>query len=428
MTGRCATALVAAVAFIAGGALALSALESYFPSSVLPFLASNSAFVEPGSPLANLGETPRQSSLLARPEQFARAAPLPPPPPCPSPAHVPAAAAPPAQQPVQASCESGSANVRIAICLVGEARAFVNDRLPSHMHAVLVKPLCGAAALDVYAHLGGFGQNDVDPDKPLWKNPLEEERMLLESHVHRVAGPFGSVKSMQLYRYAYQPKPCDGGKCLCKGYGMQYKLRNCMDEIEAHESQQSFQYDFVLKVRPDFEYFRSLPLAPEWDHLRRDIVWTWIATKKGRGLFKGGFSAEFLHMDLLPIDKVDFMDDNMAILPRKVARTYLHIADDIERCVPNVKPNPFSNTDGCKNERWWWNECRVETALRSIRDVNLTIGMMSDKGFFGKCNFLDCLLHECAYPGRRDRGDAERKKPFLTMTPEQSKFPLAALM
>jgi len=289
-----------------------------------------------------------------------------------------------------------------------------------------VEPLCSAATLDLYAHLGGFGGNDVK-ETPFWSLPTQSEADLLRKRVGQVAGDLASVVNFQIYRASYNASVCKKDKCLCGSYGMAFKLRACMRDMEARELDRNFRYDFILRVRPDFEYFRALPAASQWDSLRRDVAWTFIATKRGR-IFKGGFGGDFLHSQLLPLDQVDFIDDNMAILPREVAPYYMSgIADEVEGCVPNQKPDPFSDIDGCKNERWWWNECRIDHAFRSVKGVTLTMGMLSGGGLIGNANWLDCSLGECAYPLRRDRGDGVRDKPFLSVTLRAAVFPKSAL-
>lgn len=410
MVSSCKMAAVAVTSFILGVLLTVASLQNYLPTQLRPQLATQLQTATGVFYAASPAEADITTALPTAPPTTTA-----PPPPT---AHPTTTAAP--------ACGNTPAAVRVAICISGDARALVNDRLPLHMRAAMVEPLCGAASLDIYAHLGGFGGSDVS-DKPFWATAVKSEADLLRKRVSEVAGDLASVISFSIYRASYNASACQKEKCLCGSYGMAYKLRACMRDMESRERERELRYDFILRARPDFEYFRALPSAVQWDSLRRDVAWTFIATKRGK-IFKGGFSGDFLHGDLLPLDQVDFIDDNMAILPRLVAPYYMSgIADEVEGCVANKKPEPFSNTDGCKNERWWWNECRIDHAFRSVRGVSLTMGMLSGGGLIGNANWLDCSLKECAYPLRRDRGDSVRDKPFLSVSLPSAVFPKAAL-
>jgi len=113
-----------------------------------------------------------------------------------------------------------------------------------------------------------------------------------------------------------------GKDCLNFGYEAARKLRGCMADIESSELRRGVPYDFVLRVRPDFEYRHSLPPLAQWLNLRRDVVWTAMGPVTARRLYTR---------------RDDFVDDNFALLPRDLAPAYFRgIADSFEKCIPLI--------------------------------------------------------------------------------------------
>eukprot|EP00316_Scyphosphaera_apsteinii_P008973 CAMPEP_0119302474 /NCGR_PEP_ID=MMETSP1333-20130426/4060_1 /TAXON_ID=418940 /ORGANISM="Scyphosphaera apsteinii, Strain RCC1455" /LENGTH=243 /DNA_ID=CAMNT_0007304837 /DNA_START=171 /DNA_END=899 /DNA_ORIENTATION=+ len=238
--------------------------------------------------------------------------------------------------------------LRVAVCLSGMPKALIQPKLMrAHLLAVL-QPLREdpAACIHIYLHLDCEGLGKAC------------------SRTLRSAASELGVRNLVLYRDRATllstnltgiPRdlvacPVAAAPCCSAGYAAAIKWRGCLREIEAAEVEANSAYDFVLRLRPDIEHLFSLPPASEWYCLRRDIAFTMIALPNSAACHPGNVLPDRrLGGRPVLIDKHRlFIDDNLALLPRKAAQVYFSIADEFEHCVPTSPANKL-----CQR-RWEW--------------------------------------------------------------------------
>ena len=96
----------------------------------------------------------------------------------------------------------------------------------------------------------------------------------------------------------------------------------------AREKQEGHKYDFILRTRPDIEYGHSLREASVWATLPLDVIWVLgtvqTAGRHTKSVVKdGGFK-------ILPVESIDYIDDYMKVLPRRLLKRYLGVSSPIQ--------------------------------------------------------------------------------------------------
>ena len=267
------------------------------------------------------------------------------------------------------------ADLRVAVCLSGLPKALIHVATQQHLLAVLrplaVDPL---VQLDTFMHMDGVTMD-------AWA-------------VRRAARALGALNVVFYGNSSKGEEPPDLGACprrpagaCCKhGYASGVKLRGCLRDIEANEERAGVPYDFVLRMRPDVEHLYRLPPSAQWRCLRRDVAWAMLVLPNASTpCFPGNAyprSRAGTTQQLVPVTKPGlFLDDNLALLPRRAATPYLSIADQIEKCVPARAQNRL-----CQS-RWEWPECRVHQALASVEPPLLIGELPTTTPAFA---FVDC--------------------------------------
>ena len=280
------------------------------------------------------------------------------------------------------------ASLRIAVCLSGLPKAIVTPRMQQHLETVL-QPLADDpdTDLDVFMHMDGQTMDE-------WAVRHAARRLRALNVLF-----YGNSSMGEEPPNLGDCPTRNRGPCCRHGYASSVKLRGCLRDIEANERPPQRPYDFVLRLRPDIEHLFRLPPSRQWRCLRRDIAWAMIVLPNTTThCFPGNaYPRARLADGLVPVTKPGlFLDDNLALLPRRAAQAYLSVADQIEKCVPTRPLNRL-----CQR-RWEWPECRVHQALATV--PGLLIGELpsTTPAFaFVDCEGPDKNGPPCVQPYRR---------------------------
>ena len=267
-------------------------------------------------------------------------------------------------------------NMRIASCVSGASHSLVHPRLLSHWAAAFA-PLRQSPGLhlDVLLHLDGSShplQVLLGVAETLNASSLELYNVPTSNA--SLSGPGKSTSSMrdattldeQLRKThgSVSDFKCGGPVrcvlagaqvCMTTGYEQAVKWRGCLRDIERHEHNAG-EYTFVLRLRPDLEFGAAFPKAGDWLRLRHDVVMTMVSVSQTR-----------LNGSVAP--RISFLDDALALLPRRAAIAYFGVADAFEACIPPCAPRVLGCTPSSNRNvgHWRWAETRVTFALSQVQ-------------------------------------------------------------
>ena len=268
---------------------------------------------------------------------------------------------------------------RIASCVSGAPQSLVDPRLLSHWVAAFASLRHSPGLrLDVLLHLDGSSHSlqvlrgvagTLNASSlelynvPTGNASLSTARRstfsmrdanTLDAQLRKAHGNVGDLKCGGPVRCV---QVGDKG-CMTSGYEQAVKWRGCLRDIERHEHDAGAPYNFVLRLRPDIEFGAAFPKASEWLRLRRDVVMTIVANSVKDRRLNGSVAP-----------RISFLDDALALLPRRAATAYFGVADAFEACIPPCPPRaqhcmPNSSVG---IGRWRWAEYRVLHALFQVQ-------------------------------------------------------------
>jgi hypothetical protein len=262
-----------------------------------------------------------------------------------------------------------SAAPRVAVCLVGQARSYVNDAARAQLHAAVLEPLEPHADLFVRLDLGEHG---VDRLTPLFSNNARIKALAFESR---------------------KPPAREENGCLTQGRAMFDKWRACFADVLAYEvSHPDVTYDFVVRVRPDMVASITLPRIACWEGLRDDVVWDHYPLYD--------MPPQSMSTTLLqPAARAEFVSDWLSLTSRRLAHVIFNVSDDLDACVSPTAPEP----DPCHG-RWGWVECRP--LLRIKREAGAHVGTLLKTApttahwrfaYGGAADLARCLDTDCGH-------------------------------
>ena len=337
---------------------------------------------------------------------------------------------------------------RFALCLTGRSKTIGFQDHREHLRAAIFQPLCAAAATDAYIQLEEGASGATAAANALVSGVTTQHRVKLW-HDHIREPTNGHVlrdRSSANTERTAQPCASAAGSshCWCRGYEQALKFNGCLSDLVTREARTGRRYDFVLRSRLDVELAHALPMAHSWARARRDVAWTLCAVPLDRalmGLGNDGVIIEMAKRHPLPplrIQMIDFIDDNLLILPRSrqglVEAVLGGIVQSYDTCLPRSEPPMTRGQMGCSG-RWNWNECRVELALR-LHALNgswagtkdLFINPLFGRESGGVCGsgvrFIDCVgtdgqridpTQAYSSPIRRARADSGTVRPVLPL-------------
>ena len=296
----------------------------------------------------------------------------------------------PQPSPRQAAGTASTSTLRIASCVSGAPHSLVDPRVLSHWVAAFA-PLRHSPGLrlDVLLHLDGsthplrvlhrvavtLNASSLELyNVPTRNASLSKERKgtssmrdanTLDGQLRKTHGSVSDLKCAGPVRCVQ----VGDKECMTTGYEQAVKWRGCLRDIERHEHHAGT-YAFVLRLRPDLEFGAEFPKAIEWFRLRRDVVMTMVANGVNEKRLDGSVAA-----------RISFLDDGLALLPRRAATAYFGVADAFEACIPPCPPLvPLFGQRGMPNSlqrcmpnstgnvgRWRWAEYRVLFALSQVQ-------------------------------------------------------------
>ena len=259
-------------------------------------------------------------------------------------------------------------NMSIAACVSGAPHSLVDPRLLSHWVAAFAPLRDPVLRLDVLLHLDGASH----PAQLL--RGVAEALQAVSLELYNVPASNASLSKVKKIptgmRFAstldaqlrkthgnVSDLKCNGPsrcvkagdkECMTTGYEQAVKWRGCLRDIERREHHAGA-YNFVLRLRPDLEFAAEFPKASEWLRLRRDVVMTLVANSVSQTRLIGSVAP-----------RISFLDDGLALLPRRAATAYFGVADEFEACILLDPP-------GAGMGRWRWPEYRVILALSQVQ-------------------------------------------------------------
>jgi len=277
-----------------------------------------------------------------------------------------------------------SSSVNIALCMVGDIRSMVRADVQKNLHRAIYEPLQGAR-VDTFVHIGD--------------NLIKGNAAIRAKQVNVSLLKFGDLPPKSISVLTVVPRAgaiLDASTtCQTAGYAQTVRLRACIHDMLAFERSEAIRYDFVIRTRPDLEYFESLPPTKCWENLKPNIIWD-MDTR-----FSAGLDKHNAHV-VRPIEQVDFVGDWFTIVPRNLAiDVFSSIADDFEKCIPLRAPQA-EKVCGEDNHRWNWSECRFKHAYHKTMG-NVSVGkLMSETGDDFQWNtIIRCENVQCTKASRQ---------------------------
>lgn len=272
---------------------------------------------------------------------------------------------------------------KVAVCIVGDIRSFMRTDMQNNLHEAIYKPIA-ELHVDTFAFMG----NNVIKGNSLVKTDLNVAELVFGKSkpvMTQVSPKIDKKGAMTLFR----------PNCQVLGYAEVARLRDCVNAISQHEITVGFQYDFILRTRPDIEYFESLPPAHCWTGLNPLVIWD-MDTRFTTGIDK------FHRQNVMSVKDADFVGDWLTLVPRDIAvKAFVTMADDFERCIPLEAPQ--ERICGESNFRWGWPECRFKNAYYKADNRSLIGKFMTEKGANFQWNTLvRCLNANCTKVMRQD--------------------------
>ena len=272
---------------------------------------------------------------------------------------------------------------RIAVCMVGDIRSLVRDDMQRNLLLALYKPL-HELQVDTFLCVGDTlikGNSEIKTNydfRDFYFGGARPISVRVSTHVKKSGGMLSPAS-----------------KCQKLGYEEAVRLRECMRDVITHERKNEFKYDFLIRTRPDIEYFESLPQSRCWHSLRTDVIWD-MDTRFSTGLDKS--NAEMLSS----IRDVDFVGDWFSVIPRNIAqRAFISLADNFENCIPLASPP--EKVCGENNHRWTWPECRFKQAYQEASSEVLVGKLMTESGAnFQWHTLARCTNNDCSIVQRQD--------------------------
>ena len=272
---------------------------------------------------------------------------------------------------------------KIAVCMVGDVRSLVRVDARRNLHEAVYKPL-SALHVDTFAFVGDTlikGNSDVKANLSV-SDVLFGKSKPVVTQISTDIRKRGAMLSTR-------------PTCQVLGYAEVVRLRDCVSAVMKYENALGIQYDFILRTRPDIEYFESLPPAHCWRGLNPLVIWdmdTRFATA----------------IDKLNVEKVksvleaDFVGDWLTLAPRDIAvKAFKSMADDFERCISLSAPEEL--ICGESNHRWGWPECRFKHAYIKANSRSLVGKLMTETGQDFQWNtVVRCQNADCSDVSRQD--------------------------
>ncbi len=163
-------------------------------------------------------------------------------------------------QPKFAVSRNVSSKVRVAICMAGEVRTLVEDDVLAHLNVALLQRYRETASVDVFAVLS-TGTRQVLRD---FSSTLNLTRIK-----ERLSLPLDLLRPLRLEllndteiadRPDFDQAFCAATNTQCMLY---WRWSRCEAMISEEERRRGSKYAFVIRVRPDLEYYRLLPSVAE---------------------------------------------------------------------------------------------------------------------------------------------------------------------
>lgn len=242
--------------------------------------------------------------------------------------------------------------LRIAFLISGPLRSLVREDMRKQQRRALFDPLVGA-------HVDIFMNLDLDH---------------LSQNFTAISALKQSLKPKRLLVKSYSCKEgCERSGCLSNAittsrmYEQFARVRDTMLSIKAEEDATGRKYDFIVRVRPDLEFYESLPRLKCWEKLPDFIIWDLDARYSDT-------SDRPTTTHIVPAFDVKFLGDWFTIVPRKLATAFFtHPLEQILDCVPLEPSKAYPFKCGTKDEFWRFPECRF---LVSAQRVNAHVGKL----------------------------------------------------
>ena len=264
-------------------------------------------------------------------------------------------------------------NLRFAFCISGELRSLALNSFQDQFFDAFYRPLW-PAHIDTFFQLG---------DTEDAQNTTIRSRLISKFHA--------------VYYDVVGKPPCKGKWCTLKTCSKRYyhihgRYSMCMKAIKGTEIVQRKRYDFIIQVRPDFIFEKSLPALRCWVGLRRDIIWDSLV------FFRS------MKQTVANANDVLLGKDMFKILPRELSEDFMfYFSQQYQSCATQKKAEmlqPVCFTELLKRRtkatgRWDSSECFVTRAYLSM---NVTVGEMhsSHRSHATRC--------ETDIPNRYDKG------------------------
>jgi hypothetical protein len=222
---------------------------------------------------------------------------------------------------------------RVAVCLVGQARSFVNPDLRANFNDTILAPL--GANVDVFVHVD-TGDVPVQQVLDLFSADARFVSVVVEQSVQR-----------------------SRANCQTRGWPQFDKWKSCYADVLRYEEEHAVQHTWFLRVRLDLYSAVTLPPFECWKGLRKDVLWdhhTQFRTS--------------VNQTVDAVNNTFFISDWIALTSWKLAQVTYSVADDLDACVPVSPPTP----DPCSG-RWDWPECRLLARLNA-RAPEASVGIL----------------------------------------------------
>ena len=250
----------------------------------------------------------------------------------------------------------GAERLRFAFIVSGSLRSLVRDDVRDLQREALFEPLAGSH-IDIFLNL------DLDETT---KNSTVVQKLKQDYRPKRLV-----IKTYECQDNCEVPGCLSNAITTSRTFEQLQRLQDVMVSIQAEERSIGIDYDFIIRVRPDLEFYESLPRLECWKLIPDMIIWDLDAR----------FSDSHEHLmisHVVPATDVKFLGDWFTVVPRKLATKFFSDPfKQLKDCVSLDPQNTGSHTCGTKNEFWLFPECRF---LVSAQKLNAHIGKLMDEG------------------------------------------------
>jgi len=258
--------------------------------------------------------------------------------------------------PVGAAADASKAadRLRFAFCISGQLRALANEAFEDKFFKAFFEPL-RPAHIDTFFHL----DDTVDA-----RNETVRSRLInrFKPVYYEIMAPSCQGK------WSKSGNWCERKECTKRHYKNLGRYGLCMDAIKMNEKYLGMKYNFVIQVRPDLLFEKSLPQLSCWHNIRKDIIWDTLV---------------FFENKRAVIDvskRILLGKDTFKILPREMAEAFMYYfmhkyqSCEVQEAAELVQPECFTELLKKRSKAmgtWESAECFV---TRAYLEMNATVG------------------------------------------------------